>query len=325
MKISVVIANHNGEKHLGPCLDSLADQARAPERVIVVDNGSEDGSAGLAKGHRLSPELIELGGNFGFAKAVNAGIKASADCDAVALLNNDARADRGWIKAGEQAMKRFPLVSMFASLMLQWSEREVVDSAGDLYKRDGRPRPRGRGRPAADYSAGCEVLSACAGAAFYRSSLFNEVGLFEESFFSYLEDVDLGLRARSYGHVCLYVPEARVYHLGAGTDLGDRPGGKAVDSAERVRWIARNRLRLLWRNWPAPHLARWAPWLLAGLARSAAYHTLISRQAGPFFLGLVQGLRCIQGDRSYYRSTAPDRSFRENARLMREGELPWPD
>jgi GT2 family glycosyltransferase len=339
LRICVIIPNFNGETMIGTCLDSLSAQTRPPDRVTVVDNGSTDRSRQIVAGHSIGAELIALESNLGFAAAVNRGIE-KADGDAVALLNNDATADPRWIEAGLAAMEINPGVSMFASLMLDYQDHHLVDSAGDLYPRDGRPRPRGRGESASLYKEPVEVFSACAGAAFFRKELFEELGGFEESFFAYLEDVDLGFRARARGHACLFAPEAIVYHAGAATDLGDLPGGKPVDSSERVYWIARNRVRVVSRNWPAGLIIGWSPWLAFGLFRSAAYHVFISRRAGAFFKGIIRGFSSIPGDRAFFRNEMkarqsdrgdtprpgpqpPSGAYKKITRLMRHGAQPW--
>jgi len=322
MKTAVIIPNYNGAEMLTKCLESLAAQTRPPDSIIVVDNGSADGSAEAAENHSCRPLVIRLGENTGFARAANQGI-LNSDADLIALLNNDAEAMPGWMEAGIAAARSHPLVYLFASLMLDKKDPSLVDSAGDVYCRDGRPRPRGRGKPAAMYSEESEVISPCAGAAFYRRALFEEAGLFEEGFFSYLEDVDLGLRARARGHACLFVPGARVLHTGAATHLGDRQGKKNVDSAKRVRWIARNRIRVVARNWPSGFMIIWMPLLLLGLVRSAAYHVLVSRQGRPFFSGIMDGLKMFAADRAYFKKDRNKKSFQETARIMRQGGGPW--
>lgn len=322
VRISVIIPNHNGGPLLAECLDSLAAQTRLLDQVVVVDNGSRDGSAAMARAHPVSPRVIELGENQGFAAAVNAGIEVS-DTEAVALLNNDAVADPRWVEAGLEAMQEYPRASLFASLILDYNDRDLVDSAGDIYPPDGRPLPRGRGRSASGFQQVVEVMSPCAGAAFYRRDLFRKVGVFEESFFAYLEDVDLGLRARARGHVCLFIPAARVYHRGAATDLGDRPGKKPVDSSERVLMIARNRIRVMARNWPAKALARRAVRIKAGLLRSAAYHLAVSGQGLAFVRGLFQGFSSWGADREYFHRTRAGADFGLVELLMEQGELEW--
>ncbi len=330
MRLTVIIPNFNGEKYLGVCLDSLSRQTSRPDAVVVVDNGSSDGSVRLARSHRVRPDLIELETNLGFAFAANRGIGLALEKwgpgSAVALLNNDASADPRWLESGRDALARYPSVSMFACLMLDYFERDLVDSAGDLYPPDGRPASRGRGRRASGFAETAEVISPCGGACFFRSSLFEEVGDFEESFFAYLEDVDLGLRARALGHKCLFLPGAVVYHVGAATELSDKPGPKPVDSALRVRRIAANRVRLVSRNWPGERIKRWSPFLLKGLARGAAYHLFRSGQGAAFMKGLGEGLGLVRKDRDFYgaaRASGRAETDREVERLMIVGARPW--
>jgi hypothetical protein len=324
MRVTVVIPNYNGERLLGPCLDSLAAQTRPAERVVVVDNGSSDRSLDLVRAHPLRPESIALGANRGFAAAANAGIRA-ADGEVIVLLNNDAVADPRWLAAGLDALARHPAAGFVASLVLDLADRDRVDSAGDLYPPDGRPRPRGRGERAADFTAPMEAISAGAAAAFYRRELLERTGGFEESFFAYLEDVDLGLRARALGYRCRFEPAAVVYHQGAGTTLADRPGRRPMDSSTRVFLIASNRVRLLARTWPRRQLLRRLPALALGLGRGAAYHLLRSGQAGPFFAGLRAGLARLPEDRRVQAALFSPRAFAALLPLMLEGARPWRD
>jgi len=182
---------------------------------------------------------------------------------------------------------------------------------------------RGRGLRSSRFTEAVEVFSACAGAALYRRGLFAEAGLFEDGFFAYLEDVDWGLRARRRGSICVFAPQAVVYHRGAGTALWDRPGRKAVDSSARVRLIAGNRIRMLMRNYPARFLLAWSPWLAFGLVRSGWYHVFISRQGRAFFQGLREGAGHIAGDRGFFRREDGIGSFEDVAELVRAGERPW--
>jgi hypothetical protein len=323
--ITVIIPNYNGAALLPPCLDSLLRQRRPPAAVFVVDNGSRDLSRDLALRHPLRPTLIAFPENRGFAAAVNAGIRA-AETPAVALLNNDAIADPRWLEAGARGINRFPEADLFASLILRRNARDRVDSAGDTLARDGRPRPLGREDRAAGYTQVREVFSASAGAAFFRRRLFAEAGLFDESFFAYLEDVDLGFRARLLGHRCLFLPEAVVYHQGAATALADRPGTRPEESSRRVRWIARNKIFVLGQNLPGRWLLSWSPGIAAGLCRSAAYHGLRSGQFAPFVAGTLEGLARLPGRCSRRRSLHRRRRVRlaDLAELVRRGARPWP-
>ncbi len=304
-KVSVIIPNYNGAAFLEACLDSLAKQQGADAETIVVDNGSTDASRQIVESHVLEPRWIELDRNMGFAAAVNAGIRESVS-PLIALLNNDAIADQRWLAAGIRALDIYPNADIVAGLMLKMGERDRVDSAGDLLGRDGRPRARGRGQRAAGYTDPVEIFSACAGAAFYRRSLFEEIGLFEESFFSYLEDVDLCFRARLMQKMVIFWPESVVYHIGAGTGLDDDASASSYDSAQRVEWIARNRVWLWTRNIPAGLFRLWLPYWLGGFVRSAGYHTLVSGQYRAFCRGLYQGLNGLAqalGQRSEIQSS----------------------
>lgn len=328
MRVSVIIPNYNGENFLGACLDSLLGQTRRPERVIVVDNGSSDGSREVAARHPLAVEVLALDRNRGFAVGAQRGIQAAADCEVVALLNNDAVADPRWLEAGLKAMAERLEVSIFTSLLLQSHHRDLVDNAGNLYPRDGRPLARGQGQRASGFGERAEVIGPCGGGAFFRFEVFKKiVGAFREDFVSYLEDVELGLRARRHGENCLFIPEAVVYHVGAGTALHDRPGQKPVDSSSRVFLIARNRVRLVALHWPLGQVLAWSPWLIFGLIRSALYHVFVSGQGRSFFQGLQDGARRFPADRREYHlmnQSWPASDFHELAEMMLKGARPWP-
>ncbi len=294
MRVSVIIPNYNGAAFLKPCLDSIDRQVLPPSRVIVVDNGSTDESRSVVDHHPVKPEWIGLPDNQGFARAVNLGIREAQD-DPVALLNNDAEADPRWLLSGARALEESPDVDFFACLVLRRNEMDLVDSAGVSYAPDGRPYPRLAGRRASACRAGDFVLAPSAGAVFFRPRFFDEVGLFDERFFAYLEDVDIGLRARLMGKRAAFLPDAVVYHYGGGTRLGDRQGPSPSDTGMRVRWIARNKIVIMARDLPAGLLIRWSPRMAAGLAKSFLYHTFISRQALAFLSGTVHGIMAVPG------------------------------
>jgi GT2 family glycosyltransferase len=292
--ICVIIPSYNGGEFLLPCLDSLANQVLPANKVIVVDNGSSDDSKSIVENHPLRPELIPLSENQGFARAVNTGIRACGD-DAVALLNNDTEADPRWLLFGAKGMEKYPEADFFASLVLKKHDRDRVDSAGACYARDGRPFPIAMNERSSACRAEKPVLAASAGAAFFRKGFFDQVGLFDERFFAYLEDVEICLRAQLLGKKGMFLPEAVVYHHGGGTSLGDRPSLAPVDSEMRVRWIARNKILIMARDVPFSLIIRWCPWMAMGMARSAAYHIFRSGQAGAFFAGTFQGLLAVPG------------------------------
>ncbi|HLV02161.1 MAG TPA: glycosyltransferase family 2 protein, partial [Acidobacteriota bacterium] len=272
------------------CLTAL-DAQTAPCSVLVVDNHSTDGTIEMLESEFPDCRVIRLSRNEGFSRAVNSGIQA-AETPYIALLNNDAVADPCWIESGLRAFDQFPEYDFFASRMINYFDRNCLDSAGDRYMRTGLPLKRGFGEPANCYMERQPVLGASAGAAFYRRKLFEKIGLFDEDFYMYLEDVDLSLRAQLAGSRCLYLPEAVVYHMEAASDPS-RPPGEALDSPsryftpERVYWITRNRWLLMVTYQPVGHL----PWLVFGWGKSLLFHLLKGGFTKAFLGGIFAGIR----------------------------------
>ena len=248
--ISVVIPNWNGARYLAGCLESLRAQSYRHFEVLVVDNGSTDGSDRLvAEGY---PEFRwePLGKNYGFAVACNEGIRRSTG-DLVALLNNDAEADPDWLAELARGAAEHPEAGFFACKILLFDRRDTIHSAGDFYCLDGVPGNRGVWqRDEGQFDREEPVLSACGAASGWRRGLLEEVGLFDESLFMYCEDVDLSLRAQLRGHGCLYLPEARVYHRLSATGGGETA---SYYCGRNLVWVAIQNLpdTLLRRYWPA--------------------------------------------------------------------------
>ena len=215
-RLTVIIPTWNRARLLEQCLSSLARQ-RVTCPVLVVDNGSTDSTREMLEARFPEVEVLALEENQGFARAVNRGILHSKS-EYVALLNNDTEVDPGWVEAGLAAFDQNPGYWFLASRMMDFRRRSTIDSAGDGYDRTGMPYKRGRGDPSHRHFERRPVLGASAGAAFYRRELFLRIGLFDEQYYMYLEDVDLSLRAQLTGHPCLYVPEAAVYHIEAASD-----------------------------------------------------------------------------------------------------------
>ncbi len=285
--LTVIIPSWNRRQLLQHCLQSLRAQTLVP-RVLVVDNGSSDGSAEMVEQRFPEFECLRLKRNQGFARAVNRGIRHSRT-PWLALLNNDTEADPGWVEAGLNGFRRFPQYSFCASRMVRYFNRQLMDSAGDTYDRFGRAMKRGLGQPVDGFLRYQAVPAASAGAAFYRRRLFDEIGLFDEEFYLYLEDVELSLRAQLQGHRCFYNPEAIVYHIEAASDpsrdLGADPPLHYY-SKERVFWITRNRWQLMVLYQPLRHL----PWLAVGWGRSLLFHLLRAGRLGAFLSGLLHGI-----------------------------------
>ncbi len=199
-KVTIIIPVWNGAAWLAACLEALAAQSFRDFAVIVVDNGSTDNSRALVARHAPQATLIAWERNRGFAAAVNAGIRASR-APYVALLNVDTRPRPDWLANLVRAMEASaPDVGGLASTMLSMADPAVVDDCGDTLSWQGAAAKRGHGQLAAAFNQDADIFSPCAGAALYRKSFLDELGGFDERYFAYLEDIDLGLRGRLCGY-----------------------------------------------------------------------------------------------------------------------------
>jgi GT2 family glycosyltransferase len=237
---TVIIPNWNTRRWLPGCLDGLRKQNYQDFQVLLVDNGSTDGSISFVRQHYPEVQVLAFDRNRGFASAVNAGIRQT-ESTYVALLNVDTIPQPGWLFHLVAAIQRSPDVGCVASRMLKLKNPDLIDDAGDTFSWFGSARKRGQGEPAEHYNQLEEVLSACAGAALYRRTLLEKLDGFDESFVSYLEDIDLGLRARLIGYRCLYAPDAKVLHQGHGAGIA---------RSQYVYLMTRNRLAIVTKNIP---------------------------------------------------------------------------
>lgn len=238
LAFSVIIPNWNGRSHLPECLDSLQRQTFKAFETIVVDNGSTDGSADLVRTQYPEVTLVTLPENRGFAGGVNAGIRIARG-EYMALLNNDTAVDVGWLHALRQATLEYPDVWLFASKLVNYFDRSLVDSAGDGMDLDLGPYKIGDGESVEKYDKSGLIFGACGGGASYRRALLDKIGLFDEDYFAYYEDVDLAFRANWAGHRCLFVPGAVIYHKIGGTAAA-RP-----DAQQRFAVMTRRNLFML--------------------------------------------------------------------------------
>lgn len=238
--------NYGRAELLRACLKSLLDQTWPRLEILVVDNGSPDHSTEVVSSFAdRGIRLLALTENRGFAAAVNLGVR-QARGELVALLNNDAVASPEWVEQLVSGVDAAPDVGMCASKIL-FHGSDVIDKAGHLIFPDGQNRGRGTGeRDRGQYDRTREVLAADGCAALYRREVLQQVGGFDENFFAYAEDADLGLRARRLGWRCLYVPGAVVHHHHSST-LGPY-------SPRKIYWVERNRLWLALKNFPLPLL-----------------------------------------------------------------------
>ena len=251
---TIIIPNYNGLKFMDECIRSLNAQTYPNFRTLVVDNGSTDGSVEWLKEHQI--DTIFLPENTGFSGAVNVGIKA-ADTPYVLLLNNDVRVDEYFVAEMVRAIGQSERIFSVSSRMIQMYHPDLMDDAGDMYSVLGWAFQRGVGRPEKLYKKSCRVFTACAGAAIYRREVFETIGYFDEMHFAYLEDIDVGYRAKLYGYDNVFCPEAVVYHVGSGTS------GSKYNSF-KVKLAARNNVYLNYKNMRTWQLLLNSPCLLAG-------------------------------------------------------------
>ncbi|MGH8549912.1 MAG: glycosyltransferase family 2 protein [Methylococcales bacterium] len=215
--ISIVIVNWNAGDLLERCVASVLTQTLPPLEVIVVDNGSSDGSARHIGEKFNSVSVIHAGENIGFAAANNLAVRnVSRKCSWIVLLNPDAFPEPTWLESLFDAAQRNLEYAFFGCRLMDAINPLIVDGTGDTYHSSGLVWRAGHGKsfnsPVVEFK---EIFSPCAAAAMYRKDVFLEAGGFDEDFFCYVEDVDLGFRLRLLGHRCLYVPGSVVYHVGS--------------------------------------------------------------------------------------------------------------
>ena len=297
--VSALVVNWNGKRYLAECLQSLRAQAYPRLEVVVVDNGSADGSVALVEGQYPEVHLLALGENRGFSGGVNAGAKV-AQGEVLALLNNDAVARPDWAAALVDALERHAEAGMAASKMLLYDRPTVINAAGDIFRTDGIPGNRGvwqedRGQ----YDCEEWVFGGCGGAVAYRRAMWQALGGFDERFFMYCEDVDLNWRAQLAGFRCIYTPQAVVRHRLSAT------GGGATASF----YTGRNTLWVLAKDLPGSLWRQYGPriWRAQGRIAREALHAWRGEAARARLRGQLAALvtwprlwpsrRAVQGSR----------------------------
>lgn len=281
-KATVVIPNYNGIRYIRTCLDALKQQDTSEYSILVVDNGSKDGSMELIRDEYPEIQLISLPENLGFSAAVNRGIKA-AKTPYVILLNNDTEVEPSFVRKLIEGIQGERNIFSGSAKLLRYDDRTRIDDAGNLYCALGWAYAIGKNRPDHDYDRPRQIFSACAGAAIYRRSIFEKIGYFDERHFAYLEDIDIGYRARIAGYANVYLPEARVYHMGSATS-GSRY------NPWKVTLSARNGIYLNYKNMPLPQLILNAPLLVAGILIKQLF--FIRKKMGKaYFKGILQGIQ----------------------------------
>lgn len=245
MKVSIITPNYNGVEFLDKYFKSLSQDSDHIGEVIIIDNGSTDSSLDYIKKNTFSfpVVVIENNENLGFAPAVNQGILKSK-YDYIFSLNNDTEVKKGSIKAMLDLIRDDDVFSVQAK-MLQAQNKKLIDDAGDEYNLLGWTKKIGENQNSNNYSQVFEIFSSCAGAVLYKKSVFTEIGLFDDNFFAYMEDVDLAIRSQIYGYKNLLCPDAIVYHIGSATS-GSRY------NEFKVKIAARNNVWTVYKNLAIP-------------------------------------------------------------------------
>jgi GT2 family glycosyltransferase len=281
VSVSVVIPNWNGREWLPRCLRALAAQRLAPAEVIVVDNGSRDGSVEYLRGEHPDVRVLALGVNTGFAHAANRGLVA-AQHEFVALVNTDVELADDWLTLTSRALEDDLGAGAVACKMLSMADPGRVYDAGDILRRDGACEQRGRFmRDDGRFDEPGTVFGACAGAALYRRSAVLELGGFDERYFAYLEDADLALRLALAGWRCRYQP-AVALHAGEGSSHRLRGGHQY--------FVTRNTLVLVAKAFPI----RWLPFV-AYRQLAWAWHAARERRLAGHLRALAAALPLLPG------------------------------
>jgi len=294
IQISIIIPNFNGKQFLKECLNSIKKQNFSHYEVIIVDNGSNDGSVEYLNENYDEFTLIQNQENLGFATAVNQGIKAS-NAEYVFLLNNDTELEVECVSKLLNCIDNDENIFGVSSKMIQNQDRNLIDDAGDEYTILGYTKKVGNNRSKELYKNKREIFSACAGAALYRRNIFDIIGYFDENFFAYMDDVDISYRARIYGFKCVYCPEAVVYH-----DVSATSGSKY--NAFKIRLAARNNVYVPYKNMPWPQLILNLLFLILGFL--IKYLVFLKKGHGnDYIAGLKEGLTSLDKiDRIRYKN-----------------------
>ncbi len=275
-RVTAVVLSYNGRELLEQMLPTLLAQRYSDFDTLVVDDGSADGTIEWLRERWPQFRAISNPRNLGVAASLNRGVQAARG-EYVALLNNDLELDPGWMGTLVATLDVYPEAAAATGKLLDFYSRELIEAAGDLMRWSGMSDHRGQGkRDGTAYEEPSAIFSPCAGAALYRRSAFAEVGLFDEDFFAYLEDIDWGFRAQLAGFTARYEPAAVAYHM-RGATTGRQAG--RFTALQR-----RNNVLVVLKDYPAPALLRHLPQVLGfqlvTLAASARDGILVAHLRG---------------------------------------------
>lgn len=286
MKVAVVIPNLNGIEFIGDCIDSVKKQSH-PAKIIIVDNGSVDGSVKLINSEYPDVEVIKLDRNTGFTGGVNAGIRYAIDNDfkAIALLNNDAIAEKNWLSSLVKVMTSDEKFGVVTGKILRLNGKQI-DSCGEEYSIWGMPFPLGRDLGVTDshFDEPRAIFAASGGASLYRTKMLKHVGLFDQKFFAYYEDVDISFRARLAGWEIFYTPDAIVYHA---------VGRTSSTMGNFTRYHSTKNFFMLYsKNMPARLFWKYLPlFMIRGLIMGMS--SLVKGKIMPFIHGILVFLKYL--------------------------------
>lgn len=285
---TIVIPNLNGKKYLKDCLDALREQSRQDFSVILIDNGSADGSVEYVKANYPEVSVKRFSENRGFCGAVNTGI-AMTTSKYVILLNNDTICAPTFVEKLVDAMEQESDCFAGSSRMVQMQDPSKMDNCGDFYCALGWAFTPAKGKSVLLYERKREVFSACAGAAIYQRRIFDEIGYFDEAHFAYLEDVDVCWRARIAGYRNIYIPDAVVRHVGSATS-------GSVYNEFKVRHSSRNSVYLIYKNMPFLQFVLNLPFLIVGFAGKALF--FVKKGLGATYVkGLFRGIQMCRKEK----------------------------
>lgn len=293
IKVSVIIPNYNGEEYLENCIDSLMKQDVRSFEIIVIDDASNDESM-----KRIVEKYPENGAfprtryvqheeNKGFCHSVNEGI-ALAEAPYVILLNNDTVAETSFVKEMFYAIRRSEKIFSVQAKMLSMKDKEIIDDAGDYYCSLGWAYAAGKGKRASRkqvsrYEKERQIFAACGGAAIYRKEILQEIGGFDEQHFAYLEDIDIGYRAKLHGLKNLFTPKAIVYHAGSAAS-GSRY------NKFKARLSARNSVYIIYKNMPGWQIIVNFPHFVIGFSLKVIFY-ILKGMGNTYIKGLYEGMK----------------------------------
>lgn len=316
--VFIVIPNWNGKDLLADCLGSLESQTLKAD-ICVVDNGSSDGSVQFLKKHYPKIKLIKLDKNYGFTGGVNAGIKYALDnnYEFIALFNNDATADKNWLKFLVEAMKKDDSGGIATGKFLL-ADKKHIDSTGDIYTTWGISFPRGRGEiDRGQYNEAGYVFGATGGASLYRAKMLKEIGLFDEVFFAYFEDIDISFRAQLAGWKVYYQPLAVSYHK-----LGATSG--RLGSFSRYHSV-KNFILIYTKNMPAKLYWKYLPLFWVQLVRMKL-GAIRDHQLGVYIKSVLKALSLLPNALGQRRSIQRRRTVKPSYidKIIHHGRPPKP-